>query len=81
MKKEKNKGNYTQNPKGYYNVNLTLRGIRCNVKIINESYNKFKLEVQSKKILSDDFLKFIGEYLENEGFNEEARKHNLEWNV
>ena len=79
MKKEKNKGSYPQNPEGYYNVNLTLRGIKCNVKIINESYNKFKLEVMSKKTLSEDFLTFIGEYLSQEGFNEEARKHNLEW--
>ena len=79
MKKTKNKGSYPQNPKGHYNIDLTLRGVKCNVRIINESYNKFKLEVSSKKTLSEEFLTFIGEYLNQEGFNEEARKHNLEW--
>lgn len=79
MKKEKNKGSYPQNPEGYYTVDLILRGIKCNIKIINESFNKFKLEVTSKKTLSKEFLTFIGEYLSNEGFNEEARKYNLKW--
>ena len=81
MKKEKNKGSYPQNPKGFYTINLTLRGIKCKVKIINDSYNKFRIEVESKSILSDEFLDFIGQYMQNEGFNEEARKHNLEWNL
>lgn len=81
MKKQKNKGGYPQNPNGYYNINITMRGIKCNVKIINESYNSFKLEVASKKTLTQEFLDFIGYYMQEEGFNEEARKYNLEWDV
>ncbi len=79
MKKAKNKGSYQPNPNGHYNIDIVIRGIKCNVRIINESYNKFKFEVTSKKTLSQQFLDYIGDYLQKEGFSEEARKHNLEW--
>jgi hypothetical protein len=44
-------------------------------------YNSFKLEVASKKTLNQEFLDFIGYYMHEEGFNEEARKYNLEWDL
>jgi hypothetical protein len=80
MKKAKNKGGYQPNPSGHYNIDIIIRGIKCNVTIINDAYNKFRFEVKSKKTLSQEFLDYIGEYFEQEGFSEEARKHNLEWN-
>ncbi len=80
MRNEKNNKKYQQNPEGYYTTNITIRGKRCRVKIINESCMEYKLEVESKDKLSEEFLDFLAYYLQTEGFYDEAKKHNLEWN-
>lgn len=80
MKNAKNNRKYPQNPKGYYTVNITIQGKKCKVKIINESYIEYKLEVEARDKLSEEFLDFLAYYLQSEGFYEEARKYNLEWN-
>jgi hypothetical protein len=74
------KNKHPQNPKGYYNVNLVIRGVKCNVKIINESFNEYRVEVNAKQNLTQEFLNYIAYYMEKEGFYEEAQKHNLFWN-
>lgn len=80
MRNAKNNRKYLQNPEGYYTTNITLRGKKCRVKIINESFIEYKLEVESKDKLPEEFLNFLAYYLQSEGFYDEAKKHNLEWN-
>ena len=62
MKKAKNKGGYQPNPSGHYNIDIIIRGIKCNVTIINDAYNKFRFVIciiSSNSFMNIEFGNFI----------------------
>lgn len=60
-----------------YKVNLTFKDVKCNVSINNIDDYEFEIYVKANKKLTPKDLQALKNYLESEGFNDEARKYNL----
>ena len=78
-KKKKPKGKIKVNPAGPYQVELLFRGVNWNIVIENVSYDLFKVKAYSDKKISKDEISLLKKYLELEGFEDAAKKHNLYW--
>lgn len=67
------------NPEGPYRVKLTYRGIDCHIQMKNVSECEFDIRVKTKQPMNETDLMGLKQYLDAEGFTNEARKHNLFW--
>lgn len=67
------------NPEGPYRVKLTYKGIDCHIQIKNINECEFDIRVKTNKKLNHSDLSGLKQYLDAEGFTNEARKHNLFW--
>lgn len=67
------------NPEGPYQVKLVYKSIDCNIQIQSISEYEFDIRIKTNKRLNQCDLSGLKEYLEAEGFTNEARKHNLFW--
>lgn len=76
---EKSLSNHVQNPAGYYKVKLDYQGIKCHIMIKNIDEYEFEIRVKSNKPLNPKQIEGLKSYLEAEGYNNEARKHNMLW--
>jgi hypothetical protein len=57
-----------------YKVNLTFKNVKCNILIKNIDDYEFEIYVKANKKLESKDLQALKNYLESEGFNDEARK-------
>lgn len=60
-----------------YNINLIFKNVKCNVLINNIDDYEFEIRVKANKKMTSKDLQALKNYLESEGFNDEARKYNL----
>jgi hypothetical protein len=60
-----------------YKINLTFKNVKCNILIKNIDDYEFEIYVKANKKLEPKDLQALKNYLESEGFNDEARKYNL----
>lgn len=67
------------NPKGPYRIKLTYKGIDCHIQMKSINEYEFDIRVKAKKPMQPSDLAGLREYLDAEGFTNEARKHNLMW--
>jgi hypothetical protein len=67
------------NPEGPYRIKLTYKGIDCHIQMKSVSECEFDIRVKTNKKMSQADLMSLKEYLDAEGFTNEARKHNLLW--
>lgn len=69
--------------KSYPNKNIyslkgiEIRGMKMNIKIKNSTDDEQSVSVECNEKLSDENLEMVKNYLNWEGFNEEARDYNL----
>lgn len=68
-----------KNPSGLYNVNLIFKGIQWDITIDNVSYDEFKITAKSNVKVNQDEVNVLKRYLQDEGFEDAATKHNLDW--
>lgn len=57
---------------------IEIQGMKMNIKIKNLTDEEQNVSVQCKETLSDEKLQMVKNYLNWEGFNEEATKYNYE---
>ena len=67
------------NPQGPYKIKMDYRGVTCAIAISNVDEHEFDIKIRANKKLAPSQIEGLKEYLEAEGFNAEARKHNLFW--
>jgi hypothetical protein len=67
------------NPDGPYEIDLIFSGIEFNIVIENITHDDFKVIASTDADVKKDKITALKHYLETEGFQEEARKHNLFW--
>jgi hypothetical protein len=67
------------NPAGAYRVSLTFKGIKWDISIESISLNDFKVTARSNVKVEQPEVDILKKYLQDEGFEEAARKHNLYW--
>ena len=67
------------NPEGPYRIKLIYKGIDCFIQMKNVSESEFDIRVKTKQPMSASDLAGLKEYLDAEGFTNEATKHNLFW--
>jgi hypothetical protein len=67
------------NPQGPYRIKLTYKGIDCHIQMKSISECEFDIRVKTKQKMTESDLFGLKEYLDAEGFTNEARKHNLMW--
>jgi hypothetical protein len=67
------------NPEGPYRIKLTYKGIECHIQMKSLSDCEFDIRVKTNKKMNQSDLVSLKEYLDAEGFTNEARKHNLFW--
>jgi hypothetical protein len=79
LKKPKQK-NFKTNPAGPYNVKFQFKNIEWDITIKNITENDYKVIARSNIKVDQDEIEILKYYLQEEGFEEEAKKHNLFWN-
>lgn len=79
LKNKRKKKKIKSNPSGPFNFKMTYRGIYCDITIQNITKDEFEITVNSNKKLSKKMLASLNRYLQDEGFEDEARNHNLYW--
>jgi hypothetical protein len=67
------------NPDGPYEIDLIFSGIEFNIVIENITHDDFKVTASTDADVKKDKITALKHYLESEGFQDEARKHNLFW--
>jgi hypothetical protein len=67
------------NPSGPYTLDLMFKGINWNIVIENLNINDFKVTVKSDKKVKIKEIDLLKRYLQAEGFEMAAKKHNLFW--
>jgi hypothetical protein len=75
MKKQKLK----TNPNGPYKLKITFKNVKWNITIENESEDTFKVLARSNVKVNSEEIETLKNYLQAEGFEEEAQEHNLFW--
>jgi len=73
------KKSFKDNPNGPYKLKITVKGINWDVTIKSTSPVDHKVKAISDKKASKNDLEVLKNYLEKEGFNDAAKKHNLFW--
>ena len=67
------------NPEGPYRFNFIFRGVNWDISIENVSYSDYKVTARSDKTVEPEEVDVLKKYLQTEGFEEAAKKHNLYW--
>jgi hypothetical protein len=78
-KNKKTSKRLKQNPSGPYNFKFLFRGIDMDITIENIKIDEFKVTAKSNRTITSDTIEALKYYLSEEGFEEEATKHNLFW--
>lgn len=78
LKKPKRKKIRT-NPSGPYNVRFQFKGVEWDITIENVTENDYKVTARSNIKVAENEIDVLKYYLQEEGFEEEAKKHNLLW--
>lgn len=68
-----------KNPKGPYKIELKYKGNDFNVIIDNDTFTDFNIKIASKNVCEQELIDSLKEYLNQEGFLDEALQHNLYW--
>lgn len=76
---DENVSKFVTNPSGPYKLDLLYKGIKYKIMIKNLSEYEFDIFVRSNKKITKNEIESLKRYLEEEGFNNEATKHNLFW--
>ena len=67
------------NPAGPFELEIIFRGIKLEIIIENTSINDFKVTVKANKKVDQGQINILKKYLQDEGFEMAAKKHNLFW--
>jgi hypothetical protein len=67
------------NPAGPYIVNFIFKGVNWDITIENLSHDDYKVTASSNKKVSIEEVNILKKYLQDEGFEQAAKKHNLYW--
>lgn len=67
------------NPSGPYNFKFRFRGVNMDIIIQNIKIDEFKVTVKAHGEVNPELIESLKYYLSEEGFEEEATKHNLFW--
>jgi hypothetical protein len=67
------------NPAGPYEIEFMFKGVNWNIVIENISMTDFKVTARSDKKIKKEELIILKRYLQDEGFEMAAKKHNLFW--
>jgi hypothetical protein len=67
------------NPSGPYNVKFKFKNIEWNISIENVTDNDYQVTARSNVKVDENEIEILKNYLQEEGFEEEAKKHNLYW--
>ena len=78
IKKPKRKRIKT-NPKGPYNLKFKFKSVNWDITIENVDENDYKVIAKSNVKVEPEMIEALKHYLQQEGFEEEAKKHNLYW--
>ena len=78
-KKKYKKKKLRTNPDGPYNVKFVFKNVNWDITIENESEDDFKVIARSDIKVSSDEIEVLKNYLQAEGFEDAATKHNLFW--
>ena len=76
VKKPKRK-NIKTNPSGPYNVKFKFKNVEWDITIENISEDDYKVTARSSIKVDEKEIDILKYYLQEEGFEEEAQKHNL----
>ena len=76
---QKKLGKFKVNPNGPYSFKMTFKGVKWDIKIENISLNDFKVTAKSNVKVKNNELEILKRYIQDEGFEQAARKHNLFW--
>lgn len=78
LKKQKKKKIKT-NPSGPYNLKFQFKGVKWDITIENVTEDDYKVIARSDVKINESEIESLKYYLQEEGFEEEAKKHNLFW--
>ena len=78
-KSQKKSKKLKTNPNGPYRVKFTFKNIKWNIIIENESEDVFKVLARSNVKVKQEEIEILKNYLQAEGFEEDAKRHNLIW--
>jgi hypothetical protein len=67
------------NPAGPYELEITFKGVDWYIVIENLTMDDFKVTAKSEKKVKKDEVGILKKYLQDEGFELAAKKHNLFW--
>jgi len=67
------------NPSGPYNFKFLFRGVHMDITIQNIKIDEFKVTARSNGEVNPSLIESLKYYLTEEGFEEEATRHNLFW--
>jgi hypothetical protein len=76
---QKKQGKFKTNPSGPYNFEMKFKGVNWVIKIENVSLDDFKVTAESDVKVKKKDLEILKRYIQDEGFEQAARKHNLFW--
>ena len=76
---QKKLGNFKTNPNGNYKIQLTFKGVNWKIEIKNIDMDSYKIIARSNVKVDEDELEILKKYLIDEGFEHDARQHNLFW--
>ncbi len=77
--KYNNQNALVTNPAGVYRIKITYQKVKCNIMIKSIDDYEFDIYVKTNKKITNNQLEGLKQYLETEGYFNEARKHNLYW--
>lgn len=77
-KKKKSKKLNT-NPAGPYGLEIIFKGVNWYIVIENLTMDDFKVTAKSDEKVGKDEVNILKKYLQAEGFEMAAKKHNLFW--
>lgn len=67
------------NPAGPYEVELMFKGVNWHIVIENITFDDFKVTAKSDRKVKHEQVDILKRYLQAEGFEMAAKKHNLFW--
>jgi hypothetical protein len=67
------------NPAGPYELDIMFSGVNWNIVIENITIEDFKVTAKSDKKVNQNQINVLKKYLQDEGFEVAAKKHNLFW--
>jgi hypothetical protein len=67
------------NPSGPYELELMFKGVNWHIIIENIDINDFKVTAKSDEKVNSCKVNSLKKYLQDEGFEMAAKKHNLFW--